>query len=431
MGLKYNSTDGLDLKWRERIRHFTWTWFTMTMATGQIANVLYQVPYRFPGLYAIGCIFFILNIVLFLFNVTMISIRFKLYPATFKASIQHPTESLFMPAAVISIGTILTGISEYGFHEGKTGPWLINAMVVLFWVYCALAMTFTCGTYLILWSTQTFTISQMTPVWIFPAYPLLVIGPHAGILSAHVGGDRGLDIIIGGFALQGIGFMVSLLVYAAFLYRLMTQKLPKESLRPGMFISVGPSGFTVAGVINMARNLPNAINSNFMGVGEIAGTITLVIANWMGIWLWGLAIFFFIVSIGAHYSCVGSSRFHFAMTWFSFVFPNTGLTTATFAVGKAFDNKPIKIVGCVLTCLLIVMWFYVVTMMIRAVALKHTLWPQKQEDRDEGGWKSEAEIAWLREKEVKKKQKRRGSKATDLGADVEAGDAMMNQGLSQ
>lgn len=29
------------LKLKERIRHFTWTWFTMTMATGGIANVLY------------------------------------------------------------------------------------------------------------------------------------------------------------------------------------------------------------------------------------------------------------------------------------------------------------------------------------------------------------------------------------------------------
>jgi hypothetical protein len=29
------------LSWRERLRHFTWTWFTMTMATGGIANVLY------------------------------------------------------------------------------------------------------------------------------------------------------------------------------------------------------------------------------------------------------------------------------------------------------------------------------------------------------------------------------------------------------
>jgi hypothetical protein len=34
-------------------------------------------------------------------------------------------------------------------------------------------------------------------------------------------------------------------------------------------------------------------------------------------------------------------------------------------------------------------WFFVFGMMIRAVILKDILWPQKQEDRDEGGWKTE------------------------------------------
>ncbi len=45
------------------------------------------------------------------------------------------------------------------------------------------------------------------------------------------------------------GFMVSMMIYLAFIYRLMTQKLPQESTRPGMVVSVGPSGFTVTGVL--------------------------------------------------------------------------------------------------------------------------------------------------------------------------------------
>ncbi|KAI4799251.1 putative C4-dicarboxylate/malic acid transporter [Aureobasidium sp. EXF-8845] len=375
---------------KQRVRHFVWTWFTMTMATGQLANVILAVPYDFHGRYAIGCCFFIFNLVLFTFNVTMISLRFYWYPSTFKASFTHPTESLFVPASVVSCGTVLTNITEFAVGNGRSGYWLERTMIVLFWVYCGMALSFTCGIYLIMWSTQTYTISRMTPVWIFPAYPLLIIGPHAGRLSARVAKESALPIIVGGFCLQGIGFMMSLMVYSAFLYRLMTQKLPKESLRPGMFISVGPSGFTIAGVINMAQNLPACIPENFMGVGEMAGTISVVMANWMGIWLWGLAIFFFIVSCGAHWSCVRHGRLRFALTWYSFIFPNTGLTNATFAVAKALDHcRPIRIFGCVLTCLLVAGWFFVFGMMIRAVILKDILWPQKQEDRDEGGWKTE------------------------------------------
>jgi len=173
--------------------------------------------------------------------------------------------------------------------------------------------------------------------------------------------------------------MVSLMIYSAFIYRLMTQKLPQESTRPGMFVSVGPSGFTVAGVLAMAEE--------FMGDGILAAMILRVTANWMGLWIWGLALWFFFVSVGAHWSCVGHERMTFGLTWFSFVFPNTALITATFAVGKAFDSKAIQIVGCVMTPILIFVWFLVFGMMIRAIILKQILWPQKGEDKDEGGFK--------------------------------------------
>ena len=130
------------LPWRERIRHFTWTWFCLTMATGGIANVLYAVPFRFHGLYALGCIFFLLNLALFLFNVAMISFRFYFYPRTFRASFLHPTESLFIPAAIVSFGIIMMNVSQYGVGMVGENRWLQHVMIVLFWVDCGLAVTF-------------------------------------------------------------------------------------------------------------------------------------------------------------------------------------------------------------------------------------------------------------------------------------------------
>jgi hypothetical protein len=55
------------------------------------------------------------------------------------------------------------------------------------------------------------------------------------------------------------------------------------------------------------------------------------------------------------------------------------------------NNDAIKIMGCVMACLLVVAWFSVFTIMIRAVIMKDILWPQKQEDREEGGWKTHSD----------------------------------------
>ena len=228
----------------------------------------------------------------------------------------------------------------------------------------------------------------MTPIWIFPAYPLLIIGPHAGVLSKTLSPPRAFDIIIGGFTLQGIGFMVSMTIYSAFIYRLMTHKLPQEATRPGMFVSVGPSGFTVAGVIGMAEGAQRALPADFMGDGNMAALILRVMASWISLWIWGLALWFFFISVGSHWSCIHKGHhLTFTMTWFSYVFPNTALVTSTFAIGKAFNSRAIQILGCVMTPILVAVWFGVFGMMIRAIILKQILWPQKGEDKDEGGFK--------------------------------------------
>ena len=85
---------------------------------------------------------------------------------------------------------------------------------------------------------------------------------------------------------------------------------------------------------------------------------------------------------------MGRGSLQFGMTWFSFVFPNTALITATFAIGNAFSSPAINWIGCIATCGLIVVWLLVFAAMVHAISTKKVLWPQKGEDRDVGGVKA-------------------------------------------
>lgn len=370
---------------RARVSCYTWTWFTMTMATGGIANVLHTIPYQSEWLRIIGVTFFLFNVTLFLLNCFFITLRFRWIPGSFKASFISPSESLFIPACVVSVGTILTNMSQYGIPY--TGLWFQTAMEVLFWTYTSFAFVTSSGMYLILWSTQAFPISNMTPVWIFPAYPMLLVAPFAAnLISALPSYDaaariNSVAIAFGAVCVQGTGFLVSLMIYSAFVYRLMTQKLPREKARPGMFVSVGPSGFTVAGFVTLGSSAISKIfPSGYDGNADAAFFFRLL-SIMTGLWLWGLCLWFFLVSVGAHWQLISfgptdpDHRIHFDMTWYSFVFPNTALVTATLAIGNSLESDPIKIFGTVLGVLVVIVWIIVFCLMLRALWHRTLLWP--------------------------------------------------------
>ncbi len=92
-----------------------------------------------------------------------------------------------------------------------------------------------------------FPIHTMTPVWVFPAYPLLLSAPFAGNLlyagekSPYDNIMNKLEIALAATALQGTGYLISFMICAAFLYRLMTQKLPQDMQRPGVVSFSSPS----------------------------------------------------------------------------------------------------------------------------------------------------------------------------------------------
>jgi tellurite resistance protein TehA-like permease len=225
-------------------------------------------------------------------------------------------------------------------------------------------------------------VHTMTPVWVFPAYPLLLAAPFAHNLigmavATHPDTSISkLEIAFCAVAVQGTGFLISFMVCSAFLYRLMTQKLPRDAQRPGVFISIGPGGFTCAGIVSLGTLAPSIIPSDFLG-GELAIPGIQVLSLMLGIWLWGLSCWFFLVSVGSlHKYLRPENSMPFQMTWWSFVFPNTALITATEALGIALQSEGLRIMGCVLAGILVIVWLVIFAYMIKAIRQRAILWPK-------------------------------------------------------
>ncbi|KAF1996481.1 hypothetical protein P154DRAFT_525599 [Amniculicola lignicola CBS 123094] len=372
-GNKPPSTVGL----RDRLAHFTWPWFACTMSTGALAVVVAQTPNQFTGLQTIGKIFFIADVVLFsLFNILMAT-RFFLKPKKLLLSLHHPVEGLFFGAYWVSIALILNCTQLY--DGPSTGPWLTKAMEVCFWLYCGVVFIVGVGQYYIFFQDERLNVADAMPAWIFPIYPVLVVGPLAGILIQSQPTEAGWRMWIGAVALQGMGWAVAFIMYCMYMQRLMGAALPSPSTRPGMFVSVGPAGYTATALFSLGMAAPNVVpadqftdsvpDGNFIkNLGVMAGFFLILFSFW----------FFCVSSVAV---LTGVRRMSFTLNWWAFVFPNAGLTLAIIQAGSALRSPAVNCIASVLTVLLVGFWFLVAGFHGRALWRGEILWPGKDEDK--------------------------------------------------
>lgn len=226
----------------EHLKSFKWHWFTTTMATGAVAVVLYQTPYKFTGLVTIGKVIFILDLLLFMAFTIAIGSRFALRPKAFLESLYDSDEAFYFGTWWVSLALILENISQYAIPP--CGAWLVKTLEILFWIYVACVLVVAVLQYQYLFVTRNLHIADMTPSWLLPIYPLLVTGPLAAIVVQHQPPAHASPIWICGVAAQGLGWMVTVFMYAMWTIRLLCEEIPAPPMRPGMYIAVGPTGKT-------------------------------------------------------------------------------------------------------------------------------------------------------------------------------------------
>ncbi|KAF7194067.1 Malic acid transport protein [Pseudocercospora fuligena] len=342
---------------RRRLKHFTWAWFTLPMSTGGIALLLKSTPHRFTGLDTIGKVVYIFDLVVIISLCAAISARFIMNPDTLKKSLVHPTEALFFSTFFLALVNVLGGAQEYG--GPSVGGWLEEAMRVLFWIYAALTFIVAVVQYTYLFTAppNRLTIQSMTPGWILPTFPVMLCGTLATIFAPHQPTQHRMPMLVAGVTFQGLGWMVSFMVYAIYMHRLMQFGLPAPDLRPAL-----------------------PADAQYFAARPGMIVILQTMADFIAIFLWCLSFWFFCMTFIVILAGMRQMSFH--LVWWAFVFPNVGFTLNTIRIGTQLKSQGILWVASIMTILLVAMWLFVLVCHVKAVVKKQIMMPGLDEDKD-------------------------------------------------
>jgi C4-dicarboxylate transporter/malic acid transport protein len=361
----------------QRLRHFTWAWYTLTMSTGGLALLIASQPNRFQGLDQIGLAVYIMNLLMFALVCSLMAARFILHGGLVQ-SLTHDREGLFFPTFWLSIATMITGLERYFGDE--PAPGFSKTLEVLFWVYCACTFAVAVFQYSYVFTSIQYRLQTMMPSWILPAFPVMLSGTIASVIAERQPDHSAIPIVTAGMTFQGLGFCISFMMYSHYIGRLMESGLPNREHRPGMFICVGPPAFTALALIGMAQGLPATFSVMGSEDTEADGRMIEILALVAGAFLWALSFWFFCIALLA---VIRSPPTSFHLSWWAMVFPNTGFTLATITLGKAFESKAINGVGSGLSIIVVAMWLFVFVNHIRAVIRQDIMYPGKDEDVSE------------------------------------------------
>ncbi|KAH7087161.1 voltage-dependent anion channel-domain-containing protein [Paraphoma chrysanthemicola] len=363
----------------ERLRHFTWAWYTTTMATGGIATLISVQPHPFPGLLTIGAVFFIFNLILFFGITGTMILRFTKFPGAFKASITHEREGLFLGPFFLSVATIITGTQKYIIQayeaDHPNRSWAVTSIAVAFWTYTFFAFCLATFQYSFLFCSHTYKLTSFMPSWLLPVFPIMLSGTIASVIAADQPVSSRMPIIAAGLGCQGLGFTIAILMYAHYIGRLMQVGYPGREHRGAMFIGVGPPSFTILALIGMANALPD--DFDLQGDGLIDAAMLRTLALVIALFLWVLAMWFFMITLVA---VIHQWALYFHLGWWAMVFPNTGFVIATISIGNSLKDETILFVGNGLTIAILCMWVYVLFNHIQAVYVGDIMYPMMDED---------------------------------------------------
>ncbi|PWY77081.1 sulfite efflux pump SSU1 [Aspergillus heteromorphus CBS 117.55] len=353
-----------DVGWRRVVRQFTPSWFSVTMGTGIVAELLNTLPYNGRWLYWISVVCFALNILLFVTGCVITCFRYVLYPEVFFTMIKDPVQSMFIGTFPMGLATIvnmvcLVCVPAWGdwARHAAWGLWIFDA---IFSFITALSLPFL----LMLHESET-QLSSMTAVWLLPIVSCSVAASSGAVVAGVLlNSQHALWTVLVSYVLWGVGLPLGLMVMVIYLQRLTLHKLPPKAVIVSVFLPLGPLGQGSLGAMKLGTVAQEIFPEMHMLEAAGSGPILYIMGFMVALVLWsfGLVWLFF-----ASASIARSKSFPFNIGWWGFTFPLGGYAMSTCQMGKELPSEFFSIVGTILSLCVVVLWGVVSVGTLRGV----------------------------------------------------------------
>lgn len=337
------------------VRQFTPNWFTVTMGTGVVALIISEFPFLTSFTWQLGTGLWLFNILLFVFFVTLYSLRWIFFPHEAKQIIQHPMMSLFLGAIPMALATIINGFLKYGLPIWGDISIQIAAFLWVFDVILAVLIAWFVP--FLMYQRQRHDLNTMTAVWLLPIVACEVAASSGGLLIGHlVNQTHQVAILMTSYTLWGISVLPAFAILTILMLRLGLHQLPGKDLAISCWLALGPIGTGALALLLLGAQAPHVMGT--IGLGQIGvtlhdvGILGSLILIGFGLWWLGIAVL-----TTLHYLL---QDLPFNLGWWGLTFPLGVFTLAILNLAQQIGLNWMYDIGYGFAVVLMLLWCLVI-----------------------------------------------------------------------
>lgn len=329
------------------------SWFAAVMGTGIVADAAATLPRSFPGLRAAATVVWVGAALL----LVVLAVGY-LRQRTMRSHATDPVTAQFFgapPMALLTVGAgaLLLGRDLIGAEAALTVDWVLWSLGTV------LGLATACAVPYLMITRHRFEPDAAFGGWLMPVVPPMVSAATGALLVPHApAGQARLALLLGCYAMLGLGLVAALLVLAMIYGRLVHHAAPTGPVVPTVWIGLGALGQAVTALGALATVAPSALPAPYA-----RGCAVFALLG--GIGVWGFAMLWLALATGLTARTIRAGL-PFAPTWWSFIFPVGACVTATSALAARTGSEPFIWTAVAFYALLVAAW-----MVVSAHSLRH------------------------------------------------------------